>query len=40
MTRSGRESAIAPLAAAGLDVKTIKDVTPIRNGCRPPNGRV
>src|SRR5712692_9700451 len=34
---SGRESAIRALATAGLDVKTIKDVTPIpHNGCRPP----
>src|SRR3954471_13412829 len=34
---SGRESAIRALAAAGLDVKSIKDVTPIpHNGCRPP----
>src|SRR5689334_8165004 len=33
---SGRESAIQALAAAGLQVKTIKDVTPIpHNGCRP-----
>src|ERR1044071_1144889 len=37
---SGRESAIRALAAAGLDVKTIKDVTPIpHNGCRPPKRR-
>jgi len=34
---SGRESAIQALAAAGLQVKSIKDVTPIpHNGCRPP----
>src|SRR5258705_4484189 len=33
---SGRESAIQALAAAGLQVKSIKDVTPIpHNGCRP-----
>src|SRR3954465_11973267 len=36
----GRESAIPALAAAGLDVKTIRDVTPIpHNGCRPPKRR-
>ena len=37
---SGRESAIRALAASGLDVKTIRDVTPIpHNGCRPPKRR-
>jgi small subunit ribosomal protein S11 len=37
---SGRESAIQALAAAGLHVKSIKDVTPIpHNGCRPPKRR-
>ena len=37
---SGRESAIQALAAAGLQVKSIKDVTPIpHNGCRPPTRR-
>src|SRR3954464_7600249 len=37
---SGRESAIRALAAAGLEVRTIKDVTPIpHNGCRPPKRR-
>ncbi|MDX2184152.1 MAG: 30S ribosomal protein S11 [Gemmatimonadaceae bacterium] len=37
---SGRESAIQALAAAGLQVKSIKDVTPIpHNGCRPPKKR-
>jgi len=37
---SGRESAIRALASAGLDVRTIKDVTPIpHNGCRPPKRR-
>jgi small subunit ribosomal protein S11 len=37
---SGRESAIRALAAAGLDVRQIKDVTPIpHNGCRPPKRR-
>ena len=34
------ESAIQALAAAGLQVKSIKDVTPIpHNGCRPPKRR-
>ena len=33
----GRESAIRSLAVAGLEVISIKDVTPIpHNGCRPP----
>jgi len=37
---SGRESAIRALAAAGLEVRSIKDVTPIpHNGCRPPKRR-
>lgn len=37
---SGRESAIRSLAAAGLDISMIKDVTPIpHNGCRPPKRR-
>ncbi|MDX1623729.1 MAG: 30S ribosomal protein S11 [Gemmatimonadota bacterium] len=37
---SGRESAIQSLQAAGLDIKSIKDVTPIpHNGCRPPKRR-
>ena len=37
---SGRESAIQALAAAGLQVKAIKDVTPIpHNGCRPRKRR-
>lgn len=37
---SGREAAIRSLQAAGIDVKTIKDVTPIpHNGCRPPKRR-
>ena len=37
---SGRESAVQALAAAGLQVKSIKDVTPIpHNGCRPPKRR-
>ncbi len=37
---SGRESAIRALAVVGLEVKGIKDVTPIpHNGCRPPKKR-
>ncbi len=37
---SGRESAVQALAAAGLQVKSIRDVTPIpHNGCRPPKRR-
>ena len=34
---AGREAAIRALQAAGLEVNSIKDVTPIpHNGCRPP----
>ena len=37
---AGREAAIRQLQAAGLEVTTIKDVTPIpHNGCRPPKRR-
>jgi small subunit ribosomal protein S11 len=37
---SGRESAVRALAAVGMDVKAIRDVTPIpHNGCRPPKRR-
>lgn len=37
---SGREGAIRALQAAGLEVNSIKDVTPIpHNGCRPPKRR-
>jgi small subunit ribosomal protein S11 len=37
---AGRESAIRALQAAGLDVKSIRDITPIpHNGCRPPKRR-
>lgn len=37
---SGRESAIRALSAAGIEVRSIKDVTPIpHNGCRPPKRR-
>jgi small subunit ribosomal protein S11 len=36
----GRESAIRAIAATGLDVRSIRDVTPIpHNGCRPPKRR-
>ena len=37
---SGRESAIQALASAGLQIKSIQDVTPLpHNGCRPPKKR-
>src|SRR5213596_2075961 len=37
---SGRESAIQALATAGLQIRSIRDVTPIpHNGCRPPKKR-
>lgn len=37
---SGREAAVRSLQAAGLEVTTIKDVTPFpHNGCRPPKRR-
>src|ERR1700721_33125 len=37
---SGRESAIRALAAAGIEVRSIRDVTPRpHNGCRPPKRR-
>lgn len=37
---SGRESAIRALGVAGLEVLSIKDVTPLpHNGCRPPKKR-
>jgi len=37
---SGRESAIRALQAIGLEISTIKDVTPVpHNGCRPPKQR-
>lgn len=37
---SGRESAIRSLAGRGLEVISIKDITPIpHNGCRPPKAR-
>ena len=37
---AGRESAIRALQTIGIDVKSIRDVTPIpHNGCRPPKRR-
>lgn len=37
---SGREAAIRSLQATGLEVSSIRDVTPIpHNGCRPPKRR-
>jgi len=37
---AGRESAVRALQATGIDVKSIKDVTPIpHNGCRPRKRR-
>ncbi|HKW96913.1 MAG TPA: 30S ribosomal protein S11 [Bryobacteraceae bacterium] len=37
---SGRESAVRALSTAGLEVRSIKDATPIpHNGCRPPKRR-
>jgi len=36
----GRESSIRALQGAGIEVKSIKDITPIpHNGCRPPKRR-
>ena len=37
---AGREAAIRSLQTAGLEISSIKDVTPIpHNGCRPPKRR-
>lgn len=37
---SGRESAIRALSQVGLEIATIRDITPIpHNGCRPPKRR-
>jgi len=37
---AGRESALRGLIAAGYNIKSIKDVTPVpHNGCRPPKRR-
>ena len=36
----GRESAVRGIAAAGLDITALKDITPVpHNGCRPPKRR-
>ena len=37
---AGRESAVRGIAAAGIEVTSIKDTTPVpHNGCRPPKRR-
>lgn len=37
---SGRDSAIRSIAAVGIEVLSIKDITPLpHNGCRPPKSR-
>ena len=37
---AGRESAVRGIAATGLDITALKDVTPVpHNGCRPPKRR-
>jgi small subunit ribosomal protein S11 len=37
---SGREAGIRSLQAVGLEILTIRDITPIpHNGCRPPKKR-
>ena len=37
---AGRESSIRALQSAGLEIRSIKDITPIpHNGCRPPKRR-
>lgn len=37
---AGRESAVRALSTVGIEVRSIKDVTPIpHNGCRPPKRR-
>jgi len=37
---NGRESALRAIAAVGINVTSIRDVTPIpHNGCRPPKRR-
>ncbi|HAK54445.1 MAG: 30S ribosomal protein S11 [Vicinamibacterales bacterium] len=37
---AGRESAVRALQTIGLDVRSIRDVTPVpHNGCRPPKRR-
>ena len=37
---SGRDAAVRPLNTAGLEITSIKDITPLpHNGCRPPKKR-
>lgn len=37
---SGRESAVRAIQAAGIEIRLIRDVTPVpHNGCRPPKRR-
>jgi small subunit ribosomal protein S11 len=37
---SGRESAVRSLVARGLEIISLKDITPVpHNGCRPPKAR-
>jgi len=37
---AGRESAVRGIAAAGLEITALKDITPVpHNGCRPPKRR-
>jgi small subunit ribosomal protein S11 len=37
---AGRESAVRALSTAGIEVRSIRDTTPIpHNGCRPPKRR-
>lgn len=37
---SGRESAIRAISQGGIEVSSIKDITPLpHNGCRPPKKR-
>lgn len=37
---AGRESAIRGIAASGLDITVLRDITPVpHNGCRPPKRR-
>ncbi|MFI5220991.1 MAG: 30S ribosomal protein S11 [Bacteroidia bacterium] len=37
---AGRDACIRTLASSGLDILSIKDITPIpHNGCRPPKSR-
>ena len=39
-TGAGRESAVRGIAATGMEVTVIKDITPVpHNGCRPPKRR-